>query len=352
MTSPHRPQQTEAIPARALDHRSLRTLTLEVLGRPPYLREYEAWLGKGRLEWLEAHVLSEAAWAHWLDEQLYYFFLIDNFRPETQRISEMPRKLAEGRLDVREALHRIALSSSFELRNPGADTFVTVVMEQVVGLDVSKNRRDLEIGKGLYDGREGLFLGKRGSSQADVVRIAVEDKRSMRSFIAREFERLMQSAPEKKELARWSREVQRDPRSFTDLLHEWFQSEAFERRLATPVALPNRLFVKALFVDLTDRLPSSDEAEALREAMDGLADSRPLRNILTRLFLDSGRADLPRREELRDPRAWITDHFLRFLARAPREAELEVFIEALTSPEGRPETALYALLSSPEYHRY
>jgi hypothetical protein len=325
---------------------------MDLLGRPPFRREQEDWLGRARHEWLDAHLGKREFWEHWLVEQLYFFFLIDNFRPETERIAELPLKLEEGRLDVREAVHRIALSSSFELRNPGADTFVTVVMEQLTGLRVEKYRRDLEIGKALYDGREGLFLGKLGSTQADVVRIAIEDKRFAQSYIEREYERLLKVAPQKREAAVWSRTLHKDPRRYLELVREWGLSAAYDQRLANPVAQPNRLFVRTLYVDLLDRLPTTEEAEPLREALDGLADSRPLRSILVRLFLDSDRVELPEREELHEPTLWVRAQFERLLGRRPTELELEAFVGALSSPEGRPQTLLYALLSSPEYHRY
>jgi hypothetical protein len=350
--SPLRIQQTEATPARALGAGALRTLCLDLLGRPPFQRERDQWQGRARHDWLDAHLGKIEFWQHWLEEQLYYFFLIDNFRPETERIAELPLKLGEGRLDVREAVHRVALSSSFELRNPGADTFVTVVMEQLTGLRVEKYRRDLEIGKALYDGREGLFLGRLGSSQADVVRIAIEDKRFSQSFVEREYEHLVKTAPERREAAAWSRTLHKDPRRFLELVREWALSAAYDQRLASPVEQPNRLFVRALYVDLLDRLPTAEEAEPLREALDGLADSAPLRSILVRLFLDSGRVELPEREELHEPTLWVGAQFERLLGRSPSEVELEAFVRALSSPEGRPALLLYALLSSPEYARY
>ena len=117
--------------------------------------------------------------------------LLDNFRPETEGVRSTPLKINEGRLTPREAIHRIVLSPSFELRNPGADTFVTVVMEQLTGMTVQKKTRELEIGKSLYDGRQGLFLGHIGSSQADVIKICIESKEFSREFIEREYVRLL-----------------------------------------------------------------------------------------------------------------------------------------------------------------
>ncbi|HIG10150.1 MAG: hypothetical protein ABGY71_10575 [bacterium] len=349
---PKRLQQTEAPPARALGLGVLRTLYMDLLGRPPFSAEIQAWRGRGRREWLDSVLGSFEFWEHWLGEQLYFFFLIDNFRPTSEALGNLSRKLDLGQLSVRDAVHRIGLSSSFELRNPGADTFVTVAMEQFCGLRVEKNQRELEIGKSLYDGKPGLFLGRHGSSQSDVVHIAVSDKRFARSFVAREYERLVHQAVPKKALAGWARSLQREPGEYLKLVRAWVLSEDYDGRLQRRVAQSGRLFIRTLFVDLTDALPTPEEAEPLRKALDGLSDSAPLRSILVRLLLDSGAADLPKREEIRDPSLWVGSHYQRLLGREPRKSELDACVATLAHPEGRPETVLYALLTSAEYHRY
>ena len=63
--------------------------------------------------------LHAELWGNWLDEQLYYFLLIDNFRPESESIRALPGELARGELDVVSAIHRIVLSPNFNQRNPG-----------------------------------------------------------------------------------------------------------------------------------------------------------------------------------------------------------------------------------------
>ena len=70
------------------------------------------------------------------------------------------------------------------------------------------------------------------------------------------------------------------PVSYASILAEWFHSVEYEERLGTLAPLPNRAFVNALFVDLTDTLPDPEEARRLREALDGRADAGPLRSVL------------------------------------------------------------------------
>jgi hypothetical protein len=318
---PHAKQQprdqeprTEARPARALDDAGLRALFYDLQGRPPFPAEREHWLGQARHELLDELLGSKEFWEHWWEEQLYYFLLIDNFRPLTPEALGLPRKLAERRLSVRDALRRIAMTPTFDLRNPGADTFVTVVMEQFAGMRVQKSPRDLAIAKGAYDGREGRLLGEMAGSQSDVVRVVVEHKRSSQHFVKREYDHFLRAEPGKKELAAWVRRYHKDPFEYIAIVREWLMSTAYTERLTRRFPKSNQLFVRGLFVDLLGRLPTHDEVEPMRNALDGLSDSRPLRSVLVRLLLDSGEVALPSKESIADPTAWVADLFLRLLS--------------------------------------
>jgi hypothetical protein len=344
--------RTEAEPARALDDGSLRAVFLDLLGRPPYPEERAHWLGKGRHELCDALIGSEDFWRQWYEEQLYYFLLIDNFRPETERLRTTPAALAAGKLHVRDAIHRVALSSSFDLRNPGADTFVTVVLEQLTGMEVQANVRTLEIGKAIYDGEQGVLLGKTGHNQSDVVEIAIGHKMFAETFVEREYARLLRTEMERAELKDQARRFHKDPYAYTKLVRGWTLSAAYDERLANEVDIPNRLFVNALFVDLLGRLPTDEERRRVRSALDGLSDPGPLRSVLARLMIDSGKVPVPEREAIEDPTAWVADLFRRLLGREASEDELKAFVTAFHDPSCRPATVLYALVSHPEYHSY
>ncbi len=335
-----------------LGHRTLRALHLDLLGRSPYRAERELWHGGVVGELVESILEGVECWEHWLEEQLYYFLLIDNFRPQSDSVRSLPEALADRRLDVRTALHRIALSPNFDQRNPGADTFVTVVMEQLLGIEVQRTPRELEIGKRVYDGHPGTFLGVRGSSQADVIRIAIEDERFFTRLLEREHERLLRVLPERRALKTWCIELDRDPSAYTNLIRSWLLSDAYRARLATRRELSNRTFVRSLFVDLFDRLPDQEEVRRLGGALDGLSDAGPLRSTLVRILLDSGQVSIPDREELPSRRAWIADLFPRFLGRAASAHELDTFAESFKDPACRSETVLYAILSHTEYATY
>lgn len=337
--------------AAPLDERTLRTLCLELLGRPPLPEEWQSWVGKPRGEFLAATIGSKPCWEHWYEEQLYYFLLINNFRPAQDRQIAIPADLAAQRCTVREALHRIALSSSFDLRNPGADTFVTVVLEQIAGMDITRSQRELDIGKRMYDGASGVFLGTQGASQADIVRNAVMSRASVQHFLRREYERLLHAKPDAAALSAWIARLEKDPQAFVQLVREWCASPAFDERVRRGEKLENRAFVRALFVDLAGRLPRFEEGEPMREALDALADSTPLRSLSARMLLDSGKLEIPRKQDIANRETWVRERYLRLLGRAPTADQLTDALALLEAPEGRVETLLYALVSSPEYNR-
>jgi hypothetical protein len=346
------PAQTEAAPARALDDATLRAACMDLLGRPPLESERAEWLGRGRHEFLDHWLARRELWANWVEEQLYYFLLIDNFRPENERVGELPTLLAAGKVDVRTAIHRIALSPSFDQRNPGADTFVTVVMEQMNGLRVQKNVRELEVGKGIYDGKPGTFLGKSGATQADLLRIAIEDRSFATQFLAREYARIVRVEREKSAAAEEVRRFQRAPSEFRTILREWMLSSEWDKRVRERRHAPNRMWIAALHVDLLGREPQAEEARRLRTALDGLSDTGPLRSVLARVLIDSGQVALPDKSAIPDPTAWIGGLFQRLLGRAASADELREFVRAFHEPECRPATVLYALVTHPEYQTY
>lgn len=337
---------------RVLDARAVRTIHLDLLGRPPLPAESEKLVGRPLAEVSAELVASPEFYPRWFEEQLYYFLLVNNFRPQAERVVAIPGDLIARKLDVREAIHLIALSANFDQRNPGADTFVTVVMEQLAGMEVQKSPRELDIGKRIYDGGEGTFLGSKGRCQADIVRIAVEGRAFAKHFIGREYERIVHAKPDAKEWGSATSEFAKDPSVYASLVARWVASDAYSARLDAPIPIGNRLFVRALFVDLLGRVPTEEEAEPMRQALDGLSDPTPLRSVLVRMMLDSKRVPVEARESVRDPAAWIRERFLRFYGRGPSDAELATFVAAWNEPGCRPQTILCALLGSPEYQRY
>lgn len=336
---------------RALDHGWLRALFLDLYGRPPREVERETWLGKAPAQLVDAALDDEESWRHWLEEQLAYFMLIDEFRPVGTSLDELPSRLAARTMTPRDALHRIALSTSFDQRNPGADTFVTVVMEQLCGLEVQRAERELEIGKSAYDGGTGVFLGSRATSQSDVVKIAVEHDKAADHLVRREFERLCHAGLARRDAGKAARRIEDEPAAMVSLYRDWFLSDAYAERVASGAPVSNRVWVRSVFVDLSEELPSADETEALRSALDGLGDPAPLRSAIVRMLLGSKATAAPSQAAIGDAGEWVVRTFERLLGRAPTSEERATFSEIAGSGSEGPELCLYALMTSGEYDR-
>lgn len=341
---------TDDVPG-VIDDGALRALCFDLFGRPPRASEREGWIGKDVAAFVRDALADEAAWRHWLDEQLYYFMLIDRFRPVGTSLDELPSLLAERRISVRDALHRIALSTSFDLRNPGADTFVTVVMEQFCGIVVQRSTRELEIGKSAYDGNSGLFLGERASSQSDVVRIAATHEKAARHLVARELERLTGAEPDKRDVTRTAKAIHKAPMKYVEAFAGWFETEAYGARIERGKPLSNRAWIRAVFMDLGGEVPTREDTEALRSALDGLGDPAPLRSAVVRMLLEADGTRAPRSSQIDDPEAWTRDTFRRLLGRDPSRDELEAFSAVVRDAADGPEIVLYTLLTSEEYER-
>ena len=90
-------ERSAAPPANALDARRLRSAFLDLYGRPPFLAERQTWSGRGLAELLDEALGNEEFWTHWLSEQLYYFLLIDNFRPQAERVRALKKRAPKTR---------------------------------------------------------------------------------------------------------------------------------------------------------------------------------------------------------------------------------------------------------------
>lgn len=331
-----------------------RRITLDVLQRNPTAGEVAAAAGKDQAQLARDLVGSPEAMDVWLEEELLFFLLIDNFRPTTEAVRSLPRRLRERRIDVRSAIAEILLSTSFSLRNPGNDTFVTVVLEQCLGLEVQDPRNEalLVAGKRVYDGYDTRFLGGRGKAQADVVKLAIGDRRFAAHLLDRHHRRLF-AQPLPKTAAEVVDSVHAQPSGFFAVLVQWLASEAYADPKRPRRAMSHHQFARSLYIDLLGRTPTYDELRMVRNALLSMADPGPLRAVLIKIVLDSGRAKLPPLPARDDAEVFVRQCFADYLRREPSEAERKTFASELFStqtPSAVP--LLRALLGSPEYGSY
>ena len=114
---------------------------------------------------------------------------------------------------------------------------------------------------------------------------------------------------------------------------------------STDVAL-----VDALIEEL-ERLPTQEELRSLRNALQSMADPTPLRAVLAKVLLDSGRATLPACAEGAEDE-FVRECFARYLARAPSPKELATFTAAVAREGAKPVHVVRTLTSSLEYQTY
>jgi len=333
------------------DPRIVRSLYLDLCGRTPTRNERSEAGSLSREELVDRLVAAREFWQVWYEDELYYLLLIDGFRPTAPPVVEIPDRLSDGSITVAEAVHRILLCPNFSGRNPGADTFVTVVFEQCLGVTVQDNPSLLAAGKKMYDGYPAAIFGRQGRSQADVVAIVLEQPAFLGRLAGRQWTRLFGTPFPREEARRAEERLRAEPGSFETLVREWAGSPAYAERLARPRAKSPLQFVRSLYVDLLDRPPTDEEFRWTRNATRALSDPEPLRALLARLLLSSGKSGAPK-ALAEDPPAWIRDQFRRLLARDPGERELRTFAAVLATPGSGPADVIEALVTHPEYGFY
>lgn len=334
--------------------RLLRRICLDVLQRTPTPAEVKAYAAGDVADVARSLLATQEAMEVWLEEELFYFLLLDNFRPTNLAVLDLPRRLRLRQVDVRTAMGEVLVSTGFTLRNPGNDTFVTVVLEQCLGLEVQdrKNAHILEAGKRVYDGRSTRFLGGTGKSQVDVIRLTLADPRCTRHLLDRHHRRLFAATLPAQAEAQVAA-VHAAPAAFFDVLIAWLASARYadEQRPARP--LSHHQFARSLYLDLLGRAPTYDEVRMTRNAMLAMADPAPLRAVLVKIMLDSGKARLPVRGPADTDAAFVERCFATYLRREPTASEAEAFATTTPgSPTPPASRIVRALLTSTDYATY
>lgn len=336
------------------DRRHVRALYFDLVGRSPKQDELETAATPGAsADTLARHLIrTREFWEQWYEDELFFFLLIDNARPDdVAGAQSIPWRLNAGQLDLPGAVTEIVSGAAFNRANPGNDTFVSVVLEQLLGVDVQRQHAVLEAGKKMYDGKTATLYGESGDSQADVVRIASHQPAFARRLVERQYQRIVGRDAAPKDLERWAAAVREQPAAFLDVVQEWVLSPPYAERLATLRGKTDLQFIRSLYVDLTDELPEPTELRRLRGALSTVGDSAPLRAVIARSLLDSRAQALPAKAQLL-PEAFVDSSFLRFLGRLPARAERAEFLAVFAEEDCQPATLLRALVTHPEYQTY
>jgi hypothetical protein len=333
--------------------RLIRRLYFDLKWRTPRLAEIERWYDRSHGEMVEAFLKDEETWDTWFERQLFYFLLLDRFRPKEGRVTTIPARLTRGEITMERALEEIVRSQYFNARNPGNDTFVTVVLEQCLGMVVQerRNTRVLEAGKKMYDGYRVKLFKETGDSQADFVRIVFRQRAFIDHLVGRAWKTLHGTELEKKRRKAFVDRCVAQPGSFRELYAEWLTGADYVEGVARPRTKGEIPYVRSLFLDTLDRLPSYQELRNVRNAFLSLADPTPIRFVMGRVLLESSQARIPGSALL--VKQFVLEQFIRLFARQPTDKELTTFVNGLKSdPAITPRVVLYTLISSPEYQSY
>ena len=350
------------------ERRLTRALFFDLLGRSPAADEVAEYAALPHTERVDRLLDTTAAWEHWFDEEAFYFLLIDGFRPVSDRLAAVPAKMRDGLASFRDAHTEFALSAEFNSRNPGNDTYVTVVLEQLLGVQVQSEPRLLKEAKRMYDGEKTRIFNVLGNSQSDVVRITLDQPGYVDLFCRRMELRYLGAPLPDAEHAIAVERLRLDPRELRPLLREWLVSARYAGPDRAAKAKNDHQFIRGLFVDLLGRPPALQEFRNMRNALQALTDPAPLRGVLAKVMLDSGAVIPPagtdtgrtregaRTGETADTTrvsgAQVDDLFHRLLGRDPTPDEKSAFLDVLSEPGATWLTAALALLTSPHYQYY
>ncbi len=326
----------------------LRRVVVDLLGRAPMEEDFAQAMGEKREETVARLVACKERFAFWYEEELYYFLLLDQNHPASKNLIEIPDRLAAGDEGIWDALHEIVISQYFNARNPGNDTYATVVLEQLMGMTVQKHPDVLERAKKMYDNYKQVLFTREGASQADLVQIIMDQEDTCRFFVKRQYEKLVGKAIDKETLDRDAKRLMEDQLAWNDIVKGWILSPAYEGSLGEMKKKSDQVFIRALYVDLLKRLPTYQELRSMRNAMQALADPGPLRNVMAKVMVDSDQVQAGGG----DAKAWIVDEYVKYLCREPSAKELSVLGGAMASGKATPKMVLDAILSSAEYQYY
>jgi hypothetical protein len=343
------------------ERRATRMLYFDLLGRSPTEDELARIAAKPYAERVDQLLGSLEAWEHWFNEEAFFFLLIDRFRPVSDRLAAVPQKMRDGHATFFDAHREFALSAEFNARNPGNDTYVTVVLEQFLGIEVQSELKLLKEAKRMYDGEKTRIFKTLGHNQSDVVKITLAQPDYVDQFVTRMELRYLRAPLPPEEHARAVDRLALDRSELTPLLREWLLSDRYRGADRPAKIKDDHQFIRGLFVDLLGRPPALQEFRNMRNALQALTDPAPLRGVLAKVMLDSGAVlPLTSAEDLAGKTTdtgtvtspQVIELFHRFLGRDPTPEELSAFLEILDEPGTTWRTAALALLTSPHYQYY
>ncbi|MBX3466232.1 MAG: PKD domain-containing protein [Planctomycetes bacterium] len=161
-----------------------------LVGRAPTADEARALSGLGGEALIKALLARPEPHQAWWEAELEHLGLTGPHRPKGATWDSVSERLRAGRITPVDALQALLFSQAWTARHAGKEAYVAAVLERVLGLEA----RDAAAARGpaerLHDGHEAELFGRKGESQADLVRIAGQDPRARRALLARAHRRV------------------------------------------------------------------------------------------------------------------------------------------------------------------
>ena len=115
--APAPPRKKALLDRRIETHRLrlIRRLHFDLKWRTPRMGEIEQWYYRPHAEMVDAFLKDPEVWGNWFEQQLFYFLLLDRFRPKQGRVTTVPDRIARGEIPVPIAsvlLRRIAAAEA------------------------------------------------------------------------------------------------------------------------------------------------------------------------------------------------------------------------------------------------
>lgn len=323
--------------------RRFRRLYLDVLGRPPTVKEVLS-EERGGVRDVAQSILGRAeAGRAWVESVATALGLYGEFRPTSGAARDLALRIPAESLLPHEVEAVLAKDPAFLARHPPGRALASAVPRLLLGREPTSEERALAGRQARPEATE--------AAPADAVGWIAAVCASEEFVLAALRRRLARFLPSG-ELDRRFESALGAVRAGRPAFRAWMES-----LLADPVYLDRRhlrpkddlTWLRSVFVDLLERRPTDRELVALLRALENMPPGAGARAALVRILIDSGEVPLPLLVDIEDGPRWMTDRFLRYLGRRPDPQESQVYGRALLHPHGGPELVVYGLLTGVEY---
>ncbi|MHC5010518.1 MAG: hypothetical protein ACYTG6_06130 [Planctomycetota bacterium] len=327
--------------------RRIRRLYLDLIGRSPTVPEA---LAADHTKWerlVASLLVRPEAWRFWYEAETLRLGLVGDARPVGEDAAELALRLAAEGTPPPRAEAVLVRDPAFLVAHPPGRALADAVARLLLGRQATA--AEVTAALQLASGRPAEIpgLGVLPDARAWVLRVLASDAFA-EAAVRRRLSRFLASGDVEKNMISSVRAARDGAAAWRKHLDALLNAPVYrDRKHLRPKG--DLTFLRSLFIDLLGRRPTEREWYALWQALRVLPGGSAPSAAVVKILLDSGEVPLPLLVDIRDPRRWIADRFLRYLGRSPTAAEMQAYGEALLHPAGGPELLVRALLTGPEY---